>query len=917
MRHLFFFSASTRRLLGLLVFFLALAGGLGAQIANPVRWSFRSEALGNDEFNLIATARIDAGWAVYSKDTGDGPVPTTFSFTEGGHYQFVGSGKEAGQRKAGFDKLFDSDVIKFLSGKPYTYTQRVRITDYSKPITGSLEYMCCDDEQCLPPTDVPFSYQLTKPAAAAPVEAPKPAGKTEQGNATAPPAKPATPATPQPAAPNTTGRAETAATPTPTPAEPTAAGTLLASAEQANLAAADVLLQPVRWTVRAYALPDPQTFRLEFTADLEKNWTLYGMDNSLEIGFIPTEFSFTPSPGMELLQPLRESTDHLKNSFDPVWEATVNKHTEGPVTYTQVVRLGDQATLDASVYYMSCDDEQCTPPQELYFRFRPAGPVLLVSDDPNFAAAAPEVAAGDEDVAPGLGIVAVAGLPTFDTTPVNTECGDEAVVMEGKSLWTIFGLGFIGGLLALLTPCVFPMIPLTVSFFTKSAKNRSQGISHAATYGFFILLVYVLLSLPFHLIAGVDAGILNQVAASVPLNVFFFLVFLFFAGSFFGFYELTIPDKWTNRAARAEGAGGLVGIFFMALTLALVSFSCTGPILGSLLVGAASSGAWPLTAGMAGFGLALALPFTVFAIFPNLMQSLPKSGGWLNSVKVVLGFVEIALAFKFLSNADLVASWDLLRIEPFLIIWILCGLGIVAYLLGLIRFPHDGKRARPGVVRYALAAAFLAFTVYLATGFGTNAANERYQPLTLLSGIAPPVCYSYFKPCDCPRELDCFHDLEEGLAFAASTNRPVMLDFTGYTCVNCRKMEENVWSVPEVEKLLQDNYVLISLYADDKKELPVAKQVEVPAPNGRGTKQLKLVRDRVQYLQAVAFQRNTQPYYVLVSPDGKVLNTPVAYTPDVQEYLSFLECGLSAWGSYSSGEVTRPDAKLGLLEREE
>ncbi|MEM9930992.1 MAG: thioredoxin family protein, partial [Bacteroidota bacterium] len=445
-------------------------------------------------------------------------------------------------------------------------------------------------------------------------------------------------------------------------------------------------------------------------------------------------------------------------------------------------------------------------------------------------------------------------------------------------------------------PCIFPMIPLTVSFFTKSGGTRAQGIQKASLYGFFIFLIYVLLSLPFHLIQGLDPGLLNNIASSVPLNILFFVVFMFFAGSFFGFYELTLPESWSNRASRAEGTGGIAGIFFMALTLALVSFSCTGPILGSLLVEAVSDGAWPLTAGMAGFGVALGLPFALFAAFPGFLNNMPKSGGWLNSVKVVLGFVEVALAFKFLSNADLVGEWDLLRIEPFLIVWILCSLGIAVYLFGFISFPLDSKKRKTGPIGMAVAVAGIAFTAYLAFGLTPDGLTGTYKNRTVLSGIAPPVCYNYFLPCDENKNITPFKSLEEGLAYARKVNKPVMLDFTGYTCVNCRKMEENVWTQEKIRRYLTDEYVIVSLYTDDRSLLPEQEHREVVRLDGTGrTKLIDQVGEKWYYFEQSVYARATQPYYVLVSPDGQTLNPPVAYTADADDYEDFLACGLSTY----------------------
>lgn len=467
---------------------------------------------------------------------------------------------------------------------------------------------------------------------------------------------------------------------------------------------------------------------------------------------------------------------------------------------------------------------------------------------------------------------------------------------NGKSLWSIFGLGFLGGLLALLTPCVFPMIPLTVSFFTKKGnQNNKAGVYKALLYGFFIFAVYILLSIPFHLLDSVNPDILNEISTNVWLNVIFFLIFLFFAFSFFGYYELTLPSSWTNKTTQGENAGGILGIFFMALTLAIVSFSCTGPILGSLLAGSltADGGAWQLTAGMAGFGVSLGLPFALFAMFPNLLNALPKSGGWLNTTKVVLGFFELALAFKFLSNADLVKHWGILKLEPFLILWIIIFAGLALYLFGKIKFPHDSPIKKLSFSRISFAILVSAFVIYLVSGFRLNKETNTFSSLTLLSGLAPPVGYSFFYPNDCPNNLTCFKDLKTGIAYAKKVNKPIMLDFTGYACVNCRKMEEHVWSSKKIDKLLRNEYVLISLYVDDKKELPLNEQVLVNRING-GTRKLTNYGHKWANFQTQFFESNSQPFYILLDSEGKIiLSDAVGYEPDEEIYAQFLECGLT------------------------
>jgi thiol:disulfide interchange protein DsbD len=631
-------------------------------------------------------------------------------------------------------------------------------------------------------------------------------------------------------------------------------------------------------------------YRVKLIGKLLEGWTLYGQELDPDVGPIPTELVIDAGPGLQPEAAVTETSLTLRRKFDPIWEAEVPKIDGGTVTYSQVVEVEDGAIISGYLTYQTCNDEMCLPPRDVPFTFDPASGAVNLDG------------VGTEELPTAAGPIGgreVVAEAAFNAEPVGS-CSVGEAETQGQGLWAVFGLGLLGGLFALIMPCIFPMIPLTVSFFTKGSEDRGQGVRRAGLYGFFIFLIYVLLSAPFHLIEGLDPGLLNNIASNVWLNLLFFVVFLVFAGSFFGFYELVLPQSWSNRASQGEQAGGVAGILFMALTLALVSFSCTGPILGSLLVEAVSDGAWPLTAGMAGFGVALGLPFALFAAFPGVLNSLPKSGGWLNSVKVVLGFVEVALAFKFLSNADLVGDWDLLRIEPFLIVWMLCSLGIAAYLFGWLRFPHDSGQRRTGPIAAVVAVAGILFTGYLALGFTIDEDTGNYRTLNLLSGIAPPVGYSYFNPSDCPQGITCFKDLEEGLAYAREVNKPVMLDFTGYTCVNCRKMEENVWSEDNIKDILTEDYVLISLYVDDRSELPKDEQVEVDRLDGSGRQvTIDQVGEKWHYFQQSVFQHATQPYYVLVSPDGQTLNPPVAYTPDADDYETFLRCGLTTYREMS------------------
>jgi len=450
----------------------------------------------------------------------------------------------------------------------------------------------------------------------------------------------------------------------------------------------------------------------------------------------------------------------------------------------------------------------------------------------------------------------------------------------------------LGGLVALLTPCVFPMIPLTVSFFTKKAQSKKKGIKNAFTYGFFIFLIYVLLSAPFHFIQSLDPEILNNISTNPYLNVLFFVIFIVFALSFFGLYEITLPGSLSSGVDSKAGVGNLAGIFFMALTLALVSFSCTGPILGSLLAGSltADGGAWQLTAGMGGFGLALALPFALFALFPHWLNSLPKSGGWLNTVKVVLGFLELALALKFLSNADLVMHWGILKREVFIGIWIIIFAGLTLYLFGLIKFSHDSPIKKLHPFRIFLGVVVGAFTLYLVPGV----TNTKYANLTLISGFPPPLYYSvYKKASNCVLDLNCTRDYEEGLKMAKAQNKPMLIDFTGYACVNCRRMEEKVWTKPAVYNLLKEKYIIVSLYVDDKKELPIEQQFTYTNKDG-GTKKIVTVGDKWATFETENFRNNAQPWYAVVDAQERLIHHPVGYVEDDVEYLMWLQAGLKA-----------------------
>lgn len=633
--------------------------------------------------------------------------------------------------------------------------------------------------------------------------------------------------------------------------------------------------QVAKWQYTAEKKNDGE-YVLHFKGAIDKGWQLFSTTMSDDDPNTRVVLD-TASAGAQLLG-IKEN-GKLDSRKEPLFDNLQIKYFENEVELLATVKVKPGANKVAgSVNYMALKGEEVVGPEEVPFKFNVDASGNLVS-----------VAAGLQESG-----VAASSLKRSDIildSPVNS-CGGTG--SESKGLWGIFIVGMLGGFIALVTPCVFPMIPLTVSFFTKKSNDKSKGIMNALLYGFFIFLVYVLISVPFHFL-GLNGDILNNISTNVWLNLFFFVIFIVFALSFFGLFDITLPSSLASKVDAKTSVGGMVGIFFMALTLALVSFSCTGPILGSLLAGALTSngGPWQLTAGMAGFGLALALPFGVFALFPQWLNSLPKSGGWLGTVKVVLGFVEVGMAIKFLSNADLVTHWGILKREVFFAIWIIIGILIVLYLLGKIRFPHDSPLKKLSKPRLVIALVFLAFTLYLVPGV----TNTKYANRALISGFPPPLTYSVYGEEAAKGkgvEANVVNNYEEALALAKAQGKPLLVDFTGWACVNCRKMEENVWTQPEVKTLIQKDYILVSLYVDDRKRLPEEAQFLFTSRNGN-KKEIKTVGDKFATMQTENFSNNSQPFYVLISPDEKLLTKPVGYTPDERAYANWLKCGLDAF----------------------
>ena len=628
---------------------------------------------------------------------------------------------------------------------------------------------------------------------------------------------------------------------------------------------------PVKFETQVNSLGKDK-FELVTNATIEKGWRLYSQ-NLPKGGAIPTEFIFDNSSSFDLLGSTKESKSISK--FDPIFNME-QTYFESKSTFTQeILLLKKIETINVKIAYQACDDIVCI--------FREADLVFNIDGS--------KLEIESEDLT---------SLVFNETNPLYVEFKDKELLstvndssnsFSSNSYFNLMILGFIGGLLALLTPCVFPMIPLTVSFFSNSS-SKSNSKFNAFLYGFFIISIYLALSVPFHFLDSIDPEILNSISTNATLNIIFFIVFILFAFSFFGFYEITVPSSWINSIdSKSNSIGGFIGIFFMALTLVLVSFSCTGPILGSLLVGSISSqgGAIQLTIGMLGFGLALALPFTIFALFPNLLSSLPKSGRWMNTFKVILGFLELGFAFKFLSNADLVEHWGLIKREIFIGIWFLIFLLMSVYMLGFFRFPHETMNLKKSRFNISLGFIFLGTAVYLFPALLPSGSDKA----RLLSGFSPPSFYSvYSKSNDCPLGLNCFKDFDSGLSYAQSQDKPILLDFTGWACVNCRRIEENVWTDPEIFKIINEEFVLISLYVDDRKDLDPENQITLKYKSGK-TKFIKTIGDKAATFQAINFKSASQPYYVLISPDLRILNKPIQYTSK-DNYLSWLKEGLNS-----------------------
>jgi len=656
------------------------------------------------------------------------------------------------------------------------------------------------------------------------------------------------------------------------------------------------MVDPVKWSHKSQV--NGQELTVTFTANIDATFHLYAMDIP-EGGPQKTEFTFETLEGLKVKGPTKVANGKLIKTHDQAFDMDLSFY-ENSVTFEQRFKITNSPfKVEGFVFFMSCNDGMCTPPTR--YEFTITGEAELAAKDKDEKPVADDAAPAGADVpadvatpAEGTDAIADAEPVAVSTeglwTPVidkleaysnGATTGDSSG--RAHSWWYILIAGFIAGLVALITPCVWPMIPMTVSFFLKRTKDRNKSIKDAVTYGISIIVIYVGLGLLITVIFGASA--LNSLATNAVFNIIFFLLLVVFALSFFGAFELTLPESWTTKLdAKADATTGLLSIFFMAFTLCLVSFSCTGPIIGTLLVEAATSGSMLYPAiGMFGFALALSLPFTLFAMFPSMLQSMPSSGGWLNMVKVVLGFAELALAFKFLSVADLAYGWRILDRETFIAIWIvifaLCG----AYLLGWIRLPHDDDpdpSERVSVTQLMLALVCFSFSMYMVPGLWG-------APCKAISAFAPPMSTQDFKLGE--DAITTYHSYEEGMEAAQRAGKPVLVDFSGYGCVNCRKMEAAVWTDPQVKNIIDNDYILIELMVDDKTALPGG--TEVVTENGKQVK-LRTIGDKWSYLQRYKFGANAQPFYVLLDGHGNPLNGSYSYDEDIDAYVNFLKTGL-------------------------
>ncbi len=937
-----------------------------AQQYDPVKWSFSSKKVSDTEYDLVYKAKIEKGWYVYSQylESDEGPVATEVTYEGEKAFSTEGKSKESGDKITGHDKMFDMIITKYKGN--FIITQRIKVTDAAKPVAGYLTYMTCDDSKCLPPTDVDFSFDLGKSSGSAPATTGD-TGSAEKPKEVEKPAdtKETTKPVPGSTFPSAKDKAEKDRIVKDEAAKKAEAAERIAKAkaererkdaearakteaekakkekiaktnaqkiaeskkkkiaaaeeeekeedkeeveeESANLNIGNLgnragkgkdLLQPVKWSLSTKETGKGE-YDLIYKAKVDKGWYVYSQYLESDEGPVATEITYEGK--IIKVGKAKESGNEI-SGYDKMFDMNITKY-KNDFTITQSIKTTDaNSPVKGYLTFMVCDDSKCLPPEDMDFSIIPAtGKGGFVGQTANSNAATTTSSTPTQGAKINGNVIDQARekLQTTYKAPIGN-CGAEDVARDQNFLWT-FIFGFLGGLVALITPCVFPMIPLTVSYFTKGSKDKASGIRNGLLYGLSIIVIYVGLGLLITAVFGATA--LNELSTNWFANLLFFAIFVIFAISFFGYFEITLPSSWANKSDAMADKGGLIGIFFMAFTLSIVSFSCTGPIIGSALVESATSTYGPAVV-MLGFSSALALPFGLFAAFPALLNSLPQSGGWMTSVKVVLGFIELALALKFLSVADMTMGWGILPYELFMGLWVLIALLTALYLFGFIRFPHDSPMKKLPPLRGVLGVGFLALAGYLATGFIYNKEINSYNALSLMSGLAPPTSYNVFLEktkadqsikekyssfTKCANDIDCFKDYYEGVAYAREVGKPVLLDFTGHGCVNCRKTEEHIWVKKHIKDKLEDDFVLVSLYVDERKKLD---QTYISAHTD---KKLRNIGHKWADFQIVNLDQNSQPLYVMMTEDEQILAAPRGYKTSAPDYNTFLECGLKTY----------------------
>jgi len=788
---------------------LVFITGLNAQILEPVKWDFSQNKISDSEYELVFKATIDHKWHLYSQDIPMSPPATTFKFESGEGFELLGKVIEESPVIEEYDPNFEM-VLKYFAGEA-VFKQIVKVTSAEAKVSGSLEFMCCDDTKCLPPTDVDFDFALK--------------GSGQGGGF-----------------------------------------------------AVQEIIEPVSWVFETQKTGD-KTFDLILKASIEKDWHLYSVDK-VEDGPLPTEFVFENQNGFKVIGQAIEITRPTKE-YEEVFEQEIKFFNDKAVFKVSIELTSDDKSVPVvgEIAYMACNDGSCIALYtDIEYKFNGKTGEQIIQEGNT-----------EEEVL--------------------DEEEPEDITGKNASLWGFFILSFLGGLAAILTPCVFPMIPMTVSFFMKEGADKAKGKIDAIIYGVSIIAIYVFIGSVLAVIAGPE--IANWLSTHWLPNILFFLIFVIFAFSFFGMFEITLPSWAVNKSDQKADKGGFLGPVFMALTLVLVSFSCTGPIVGTILVESAGGQVLKPIIGMLGFSLAFALPFTLFAFFPSLLDGLPKSGGWLNSVKVVLGFLELALGLKFLSIADQTYHWGILDREIYLAFWIVIFSLMGLYLLGKLKFAHDSDVPFVSVPRLVLAIITFTFVAYMIPGMWG-------APLKSLSGYIPPqathdfdlnniirqnvkaysgsgaadeseICEipKYHEFLHLPHGLEGYFDLEQALQCAKEQNKPLFIDFTGHGCVNCREMEANVWSDPNVIKRLREDYIVVALYVDDKTKLPRDEWYK----SDYDGKMKKTIGKKFADLQKLMFGVNAQPFYVLLGHDNDVLAHPRAYNLDVDAFVKFLDKG--------------------------